>query len=281
MTRFVAVVTVGMLGATACSSTPKHATSGSQSAVASTPSSGSPIDLTHASAAPPQATDTRVTLQPRLYADSGNPCASVKISVLIGQAPGACFNAYTGIDTPSVPGQDKVAQINDPTSAMVARGFDLTTATGVANAFVVADAIRSWAIALDAPALLPAIEGVTASSDPIYQALKARKYEYVDQPPCLAPTSLRVAEANDSVRTYMAGQGWPTSSDVAVIATYASCVGITIHYSDKSTAVILLHAHPVSIVMTGQVTLVRPFGPLFVETGWAACGAPELRSLCG
>ena len=285
-----ALVVSGILAA--CGSTSASTGSGGLPGPPGGPTSGtattptqSVIDLSSATAARPVPSDTRVALDPELYSNPGNPCAVVAETESVGDASAACGVSFIKLGASVIPGRGLVSQYSftpgGATSASVQHGVDPQQAIAAGNAFSVSEAVRAWAISLGAPLIVPTIDGQGRAADAVYAAITAKPVQFVTTAPCVYAKSIRIVTADNDVQQYMKLLSWPSPSDTAVVATYDTCDGLKVAFTDGTSTQVLAHTQPVSIVITGHVATFNPFGPLWVEDGWAPCGATALTSVCG
>lgn len=268
---------IAMMGLTGCGG----------STGASTPSH---VRLPTASAAPsasPYATalaklpgDTSITLDPEIYDPTG-PCATVVTSVPVPSAPGSCGLEFLSSKVTEIPGESILSGTPMPATATVSAGVPSAEARQVASAYEAYVALQNWAYATGQPELLPMLEAGTIQDDRVYQEIYSDGGIVTSVPSCYWPTSLRVANANSTAEAYLQQLGWVEPSQLAVVATYPACPGITFSFLNKSTKQLFGQPVPASDVHTGGIEDIAPFGETWDTTGYATCGVPQLRSVCG
>ena len=231
------------------------------------------------------ASDAVVALTPTTY-DASSPCASLQVTTRVVNFAGVplnCFAAWSTYSEQLIPGQDLVANSPIPKTARISPDLFQSDATADANAYYRFVMVRNWAYNNNLPALVKEMDTSAYSPNDFVLNEMTKNFAAVTAPACNLPTTFRVTKVDSGVQDYIKSIGvWPNPSTFAIVSNYAACPGYTFSYQDGTTKTKFGQDRPAADIMTGHVLQTNtPFGGLWVIDGYAICGEPQVKSVCG
>jgi hypothetical protein len=173
-----------------------------------------------------------------------------------------------------------------PATALVGREIPPADGQAAATAYVRMEAFGLWAIPYTARMVIATLDTARyVHHDPVLALMNQNAY-IAAVPPCGYPSALRVAGIDAAARAYLEQRGWPGASGTAIVATFPACPGVDVTTVDaggqrSTTTKRFGQDRPGSVVASGSVQDIAPFGSVWVVDGYEPCGAPALSPVCG
>lgn len=214
-----------------------------------------------------------VTISASLY-DASSPCASVTVTTPIYAAPQACIAAFAPIGATTVPGSSLLSNSNLPNTIQYGPGVSASEATQDATGEERTAIFETWAVEINSLKALSVLNPDT-TNDYWYNAIKTG-YEVISVPACSLPFRMEVVTLNASEQ-----QTLQTSSPVAIVETFHPCQGVKTDVYTGKTYYLEGNSQTTSVVESGQLETVAPFGTIWVSTSSLACGTAAIAAACG
>ena len=226
-------------------------------------------------------TDQQVVISPTTYSSTSDACVFLPTSTSPSSAPQACAAEWKSLGVTSIPGADLMNSTAIPHVVFAGPGVSQTEAAIVGTAFYRWQAFQTWA---ESNTLVAAMQTLDppGHQDPVVQALTTggQGGQVLSVDPCNLPVQIRVVHLDAGALNYINSQGWTTTGDLAVLATYPECAGIMVAYADHSSTTVA-PSSGVTAINPGSIENIPPFGSVWRITGEVPCGSdPALTTVC-
>ncbi len=246
-----------------------------------TPPPTSPLPLPPATSqvAKPGSGDQAYTISPATYAPS-DPCATLGSDVSVASAPTACQQEWLALGVTDIPGADLMNTMGMPHNVLAGPGVSQADAIRVATGFYRWQAFQTWAENTTLVAAMQALDP-PGHSDPVVDALNGQASARVTSvPQCNLPVALRVVRLDTGAVDFIRSQGWSVSNNLAVLATYPQCAGITVTFANNQTTTVA-PSTAITAINPGEFTTTAPFGEVWKIEGEVGCGSSDkLAAVC-
>lgn len=222
--------------------------------------------------ASPPAT-AQLTFTASTYAP-GDPCASVATLSGPGLLPNDCLREWSAIDAQVYPGQDLMQTGPIPRQVTYSTDIPQAQASATAVAFYRSQRFLDFGWSEGQYTIVAALESRSAR-DPIADAMAHGGFPHLL--PCTYPTKIGLVQMTPEEVAAVDSSG--ASGTIGVVLRYPACNGVPITMTDGSIVYADEHPAAVSIIETGGIRSLGPFGQTWVTTGEATCG-PSLSRAC-
>ena len=236
--------------------------------------------------APSVASDTTVAITPHTYQDPSDPCFGLQQTTPLLQAPTACRAAWQELSVLSIPGEDITTASPIPHRAQISSSVGVTAGSAAALAFYRYEVLSTFVVVNNDIAAVVAVDGPGYQTfDRILAVMRGDGTTpgatVSDVPTCSQPTSIRVTNIDAGAVQYLTAGGWPAPSHLAIVANFATCPGFLFQYRGQNSLRVFGNNAPATTVTTGSIRHIAPYGDIWVTDGYAVCGVPQMKSVCG
>ena len=234
---------------------------------------------------------TTAALSPVMYAPT-DPCSGItKPETTITSAPFTCQEEWGSYNATLIPGQTAFSghafNLTFPSTVSVQPTTTATEAVAWADDF-----LRDQLFVITDEeggdySVATAISGTPAGTTQTAIARGA----HILFPECALPSHLSAALLSPAQVATLVTNGWPSATNEALVLTFPACpAGLTAVFPPMSTG-----PHPVpstspspiplsssggSLVISGSIQNVAPFGPVWIPNGVGACSNPVFAPVC-